>query len=228
MFGEVCRIVYLCGIVCLKFCHMFLKLKFWLLGLFEWFKLLVIFVKRFIVFKLFRLVILLLRGISVVFDWVNRFRFCVLRLFGYFIVETTGDIRRATIGSSGYDLRAKIDNPVYLQAGVPTLIPTGVRLNIPIGYEAQVRSRSGLALKHGVIVLNSPGTIDSDYRGEVGVILFSTKEQVVEIQPNAVIAQLVFARVEYPSLFKVKKIDIDTDRGEGGFGSTDTKVNLEG
>lgn len=141
-----------------------------------------------------------------------------------------------TEGASGLDLTAnfaelgkvvdsdkedcKSGNSIILSPGRWVLIPTGISLSIPSGYEAQVRSRSGLALKQGLSVLNSPGTIDSDYRGEIGVILFNNSKETREIKEGDRIAQLVFAKVELP-LFHLETEQLDqTDRGEGGFGST--------
>ncbi|SPN79156.1 Deoxyuridine 5'-triphosphate nucleotidohydrolase [Brazilian cedratvirus IHUMI] len=126
----------------------------------------------------------------------------------------------ATAGSAGCDLSAALTEKVVLSPGERKLIPTGCKIILPPGFEAQVRSRSGLALKHGVAVLNSPGTIDSDYRGEIGVILINHGQEDFTVEPGMKIAQLVVAnyvRVEWiPG--KVEKES--SARGEGGFGST--------
>ena len=127
--------------------------------------------------------------------------------------------KKASPGSSGLDLRARLDAPVTLEPGERRLIPTGLRLAIPIGYEAQVRPRSGLALRHGLTVLNSPGTIDADYRGEVGVVLIHHGDELVTLERGDRIAQLVFAKVEDVTWAEVDDLD-DSERGEGGFGST--------
>jgi len=125
----------------------------------------------------------------------------------------------ATEGSSGLDLRAALEKPVFLKPFRRALIPTGIALEIPYGYEAQVRPRSGLALKKGITLLNSPGTIDADYRGEVKVILINLGEEEVVIERGERIAQLVIAPVAKARLVKVEEIS-PTSRGEGGFGST--------
>ena len=125
----------------------------------------------------------------------------------------------ATAGSAGVDLRAAVDVPVSLSPGQRALIPTGLTLAIPAGWEAQVRPRSGLAFKHGVTVLNSPGTIDSDYRGEVGVVLINHGDTAFEITRGARIAQMVVARVAQVEWQAAPSLD-DSDRGTGGFGST--------
>ena len=126
---------------------------------------------------------------------------------------------RASPGSAGVDLRAALENPRTLQPGERALIPTGLRLEIPHGFEAQVRPRSGLALRKGVTVLNSPGTIDSDYRGEVGVILINLSQEPVTFERGDRIAQLVVARVE--DLPWEEATDLaKSDRGECGFGSS--------
>lgn len=133
-------------------------------------------------------------------------------------VPANGDIpERATTGASGYDLRAR--EGVLLFPGQRALIKTGLRLALPDGYEAQIRPRSGLALKHGVTVLNSPGTIDSDYRGEVGVILINLGETAASIKPGDRIAQMVIVPVPAVELVPVAHLP-KTARGEGGFGST--------
>lgn len=125
-------------------------------------------------------------------------------------------------GASGADLRANIDHNTMIFPGKRKLIPTGVRIEMEAGYEAQVRGRSGLALKHGVTVLNSPGTIDSDYTGEIGVILLNTGEKPYTVEPLMRIAQLVVAPVS-----RIRWTSTDTlgvsERGEGGFGSTGVK-----
>lgn len=127
-----------------------------------------------------------------------------------------------TEASAGIDLRANLPKPFSLQPLERTLIQTGIFLEIPVGYEAQVRPRSGLALKKGVTVLNTPGTIDADYRGEVGVILVNISNQPFVINDGERIAQLVFAKVEQAEFFEVEELS-STERGAGGFGSTGVK-----
>jgi dUTP pyrophosphatase len=126
-----------------------------------------------------------------------------------------------TVGSAGMDLRAAVleDEPVTLQPGQRALVPTGLKIALEAGYEAQVRPRSGLALKHGVTCLNSPGTIDSDYRGEVGVILINHGQDDFVIRRGERIAQMVICRHEQARLLEVETLD-ETARGTGGFGST--------
>lgn len=125
----------------------------------------------------------------------------------------------ATSGSAGADLKASIKEPVLISPGQSVTISTGIRLEIPEGFEVQIRSRSGLARKNNVVVLNSPGTIDSDYRGEIKVILFNHGSEAFEVLPGMRIAQMVLAPVCRAS-FKVKNLITDTDRGSGGFGSS--------
>jgi len=127
--------------------------------------------------------------------------------------------RYETVLSAGMDLRANLDEPVTLAPMERRLIPTGLRMALPAGYEAQVRPRSGLALKHGVTVLNTPGTIDADYRGEVCVILVNLGQEPFTVNDGERIAQMVIARHEQPTLVAVTELD-DTERGEGGFGHT--------
>ena len=122
-------------------------------------------------------------------------------------------------GAAGADIRARIDNPIVLKPLERALIPTGLKMEIPAGYECQVRPRSGLAAKQGVTVLNSPGTIDSDYRGEVKIILINLGENPVTIQNGDRIAQLVFAPVVQVRIHETPELT-STDRGSGGFGST--------
>ena len=126
-----------------------------------------------------------------------------------------------TEGSAGMDLRAAVpeDQPMTLAAGARALVPTGLNIALEPGFEAQVRPRSGLALKHGITCLNSPGTIDSDYRGEVGVILANLGSEPFVIRRGERIAQMVIARHERVQWSEVKSLD-ETVRGEGGFGST--------
>ncbi|WP_447911117.1 dUTP diphosphatase [Brevundimonas bullata] len=126
-----------------------------------------------------------------------------------------------TTGSAGMDLRAAVAafEPVVLAPGERRLIPTGLKIALEPGYEAQVRPRSGLALKHGVTCLNSPGTIDSDYRGEVGVILINHGQVAFEIQRGERIAQMVIAPYAQAVMAEVEALD-ETARGAGGFGST--------
>jgi dUTP pyrophosphatase len=127
-----------------------------------------------------------------------------------------------TTASAGVDLRANLTETITLKSLERTLVKTGVFLEIPEGFEAQVRPRSGLALKKGVTVLNSPGTIDADYRGEVGVILINLSNEDFVIENGERIAQLVFAKVEQAQWLEVETLS-DTSRGEGGFGSTGVK-----
>jgi len=126
---------------------------------------------------------------------------------------------KASEGSAGLDLRAAIDAPQSLAPGQRALIPTGFALEIPPGWEGQVRPRSGLALRHGLTLPNSPGTIDSDYRGEVGVILLNSGQEPFTIEPGQRIAQLVVAPVQDVSWVEVEEIS-SSSRGSGGFGST--------
>ena len=126
-----------------------------------------------------------------------------------------------TSGSAGMDLRAAVQEnvPMILSPGARALVPTGLKIALEPGFEAQVRPRSGLALKHGITCLNSPGTIDSDYRGEVGVILINHGSEAFVIKRGERIAQLVIARCEQAAMVEVGTLD-DTARGSGGFGST--------
>ena len=125
----------------------------------------------------------------------------------------------ATPLSAGVDLKANLDAPVTLQPLQRTLVPTGLYIALPAGYEAQVRPRSGLAAKHGITVLNTPGTIDADYRGEIKVILVNLSDTPFEIVPGERIAQMVIARHEQVEWEQVDALDA-TERGAGGFGST--------
>ena len=125
----------------------------------------------------------------------------------------------ATPLSAGVDLKANLDQPVVLQPLGRALIPTGLFIALPAGYEAQVRPRSGLALKHGITVLNSPGTVDADYRGELKCILVNLSDEPFTIEPGERIAQMVVARHEQVEWEQVEELD-DTQRGAGGFGST--------
>ncbi|MBR6355168.1 MAG: dUTP diphosphatase [Paludibacteraceae bacterium] len=122
-----------------------------------------------------------------------------------------------SLQAAGLDLRSNVDAPVTLQPMERRLIPTGLYIELPDGYEAQVRSRSGLALKRGLTVLNSPGTIDADYRGEIGVILINLSQETQTIEPGERIAQMVIARAEQAELTEVEVLG-ETERGEGGFG----------
>lgn len=124
--------------------------------------------------------------------------------------------------AAGMDVRANIEQQVELKPMERKLIPTGLFMEIPAGYECQVRPRSGLALKKGLTVLNSPGTIDADYRGEVGVILINLSAENVTIEPGERIAQLVFAQVEQ-AVWSIAETLTQTERGAGGFGSTGLK-----
>lgn len=125
----------------------------------------------------------------------------------------------ATPDSAGLDLSAAVDAPLTIEPGARALVPTGIAIALPPGFEAQVRPRSGLALKQGVTVLNAPGTIDADYRGEVGVILINHGAQPVTIERGQRIAQMVIARYERAVWAETDTLDAST-RGMGGFGST--------
>jgi dUTP pyrophosphatase len=125
----------------------------------------------------------------------------------------------STANSAGMDIRANLKDPVILKPLARALIPTGIYIQLPVGYEAQIRPRSGLALKHGITVLNTPGTIDSDYRGEVGIILINLSEVDFEIKNGERICQMIIAKHEKITWNNVVDLDI-TDRGAGGFGHT--------
>ena len=128
----------------------------------------------------------------------------------------------ATPESAGMDLRANVAEPVVLHPLERRIIPTGLYMALPPGYEAQVRPRSGLAFKHGITVLNSPGTIDSDYRGELGVLLVNLSNDDFTIEAGERIAQMVIARHEQGEFVEVEELD-DTERGAGGYGHTGVK-----
>ena len=127
-----------------------------------------------------------------------------------------------TPSSAGMDVRANLDQPIVLKPMERALIKTGLFMEIPAGFECQVRPRSGLALKKGITVLNSPGTIDADYRGEVGVILINLSNEAFTVEDGERIAQLVFAKHEQAQWLSVETLN-ETDRGAGGFGSTGVK-----
>jgi dUTP pyrophosphatase len=127
-----------------------------------------------------------------------------------------------TLASAGMDLRANITTPITLKPLDRAIVPTGLFIELPIGYEAQVRPRSGLAAKKGVTVLNSPGTVDADYRGEIGVILVNLSQEDFVIENGERIAQLIIAKHERAEWIAVEELT-ETSRGEGGFGSTGVK-----
>lgn len=124
--------------------------------------------------------------------------------------------------AAGMDIRCNISEPITLQPLERKLIPTGLYIELPVGYEAQIRPRSGLALKRGLTVLNTPGTIDADYRGEVGVILINLSGEAQTIEPGERICQMVIARHETPEVIEVEELS-DTERGAGGFGHSGRK-----
>jgi dUTP pyrophosphatase len=128
----------------------------------------------------------------------------------------------ATEQSVGMDLRANLDAPVTLKPLERRLIPTGLHIALPVGFEAQVRPRSGLALKKGITVLNTPGTIDADYRGEIGVVLINLSQEDFIVNDGERIAQMVIARHEKADFIEVEVLD-ETERGEGGYGHTGVK-----
>lgn len=125
----------------------------------------------------------------------------------------------ATVASAGVDLHADLESPILLKPLERKVIPTGLYMELPIGYEAQVRPRSGLAIKHGITVINSPGTIDADYRGEIKVGLVNLSDATFEIKPGERIAQMIIAKHEQVAWVPVETLS-DTDRGAGGFGHT--------
>ena len=124
-----------------------------------------------------------------------------------------------TKGSAGMDVRANIKEPITLKSVERILIPTGLKVAIPEGYEIQVRPRSGLAIKHGITMLNTPGTVDSDYRGELKVIVVNLSNETYTIEPNERIGQFVLNKIEQIEFVEVDELD-STERGEGGFGHT--------
>ena len=128
----------------------------------------------------------------------------------------------ATVASAGLDLRANLNEAVIIESLEKVIIPTGLFMEIPVGYEAQVRPRSGLAFKHGITVLNSPGTIDADYRGEIKVILINLSKEAFTIENGERIAQMVIAAHEQAEWLEVETLE-ETERGAGGFGSTGKK-----
>ena len=128
----------------------------------------------------------------------------------------------STIDSAGMDIRANIDKPFTIKPLERTIIKTGLFIELPAGYEAQVRPRSGLAFKKGITVLNSPGTIDADYRGEIGVILVNLSSEEFVIEDGERIAQMVIAKHEQANWIEVETLE-ETERGVGGFGSTGLK-----
>ena len=128
----------------------------------------------------------------------------------------------ATPQSAGMDLRANLDTPVVIKPMERKLIGTGLHIALPVGYEAQVRPRSGLALKHGITVLNTPGTVDADYRGELMTLLVNLSQEPFVINPGERIAQMVVARHEQVKFTVVEELD-ETERGDGGYGHTGTK-----
>jgi dUTP pyrophosphatase len=128
----------------------------------------------------------------------------------------------ATELSAGLDLKANIEESITINTLERLLIPTGLKIELPEGYEAQIRPRSGLALKHGITVLNSPGTIDADYRGEIGVILVNLSDTPFTINPGERIAQMIVAKHARIDFIEVDELD-DSERGEGGFGHSGIK-----
>jgi dUTP pyrophosphatase len=127
-----------------------------------------------------------------------------------------------TLASAGMDLRADLESPITLKPLERAIVPTGLYMELPVGYEAQVRPRSGLAAKKGITVLNAPGTIDADYRGNVGVILVNLSNEDFTVENGERIAQMVIAKHERAEWVEVEALS-ETDRGEGGFGSTGVK-----
>ncbi|MCL1895555.1 MAG: dUTP diphosphatase [Clostridiales bacterium] len=127
-----------------------------------------------------------------------------------------------TEGAAGMDLRARLDAPLVLEPGKRALIPTGLRIELPVGYEAQVRARSGLAARHGIGLVNGVGTIDSDYRGEIGICLINHGEEAFTVKDGDRVAQLVIAKYIHARIENAGALS-DTARGEGGFGHTGSR-----
>jgi len=127
-----------------------------------------------------------------------------------------------TRASAGMDLRANLDQPITLKPLERNVVPTGLFIELPEGFEAQIRPRSGLAIKKGISLVNAPGTIDADYRGEIKIIIINLSNQEVEITDGERIAQMVISKVEHADWIEVEQLD-ETERGAGGFGHTGTK-----
>lgn len=128
----------------------------------------------------------------------------------------------STESSAGMDVRACLKEPVVLQPLQRALIPTGLRIQLPQGYECQIRPRSGLALKHGISLVNTPGTIDADYRGEIGVIMINLSNEPFTVNDGERICQMVVTRYSHTTWIPIEQLD-DTERGDGGFGHTGRK-----
>jgi dUTP pyrophosphatase len=147
-----------------------------------------------------------------------------IRLFDVAYIQLPGNEDlpiplRMSVGASGFDLHAAVTKSVWVEAGKWQLIPTGIAIALPVGLEVQVRPRSGLALKHGITLLNAPGTIDADYRGEIGVILLNLGHEPYRVERGDRIAQLVFMQVPAIRMERVNQLE-QTNRGTGGFGHT--------
>jgi dUTP pyrophosphatase len=127
-----------------------------------------------------------------------------------------------SVAAAGMDIRAAVETPIVIKPGERTMIPTGLQMALPVGYEAQVRPRSGLAIKHGITMLNTPGTIDADYRGELKMIAINHGQEEFVVNHGDRMAQMVIAPVTQFPVVEVDELD-ETDRGEGGFGSTGVK-----
>lgn len=156
--------------------------------------------------------------------FTRPFKGCIrLKMTSVRVINRSGNELPAyeTTGSAGMDIRANLEDPLTMSPGSRSIVPTGIYLEIPPGFECQVRPRSGLAIKNGVTVLNAPGTIDSDYRGEVKVILINLSDSEYVVENGQRIAQLVFAKYERVVPTLVAELST-TERGEGGFGSTGT------
>lgn len=139
----------------------------------------------------------------------------------YKLLDKTCALTKGSADSAGWDARARLEHPIVLEPMDRFAVPLGIQLELPQGWECQVRPRSGLALKHGITVLNSPGTIDSDYRGECKVILINLSKEPFVITPELRVCQLVFAPVASITIQEVHELN-ETERGAGGFGSTGT------
>lgn len=137
-------------------------------------------------------------------------------------LETAKDLplpKFMTSGSAGMDLYANVKENLVIEKGSIKLVPTGISISLPEGYEAQIRPRSGLAIKYGISLVNTPGTIDSDYRGEIKVIMINFGDKPFVVKRGDRIAQMVINKIEIPNIIETKELD-DTNRGLGGFGST--------